>query len=235
MSEMDETNWRSVYRDLKAKIDDGRLPPGAALPTQAGLAFDYNVGRHVIRRALCVLSRDGYVTSWQGRGACVSDPRIPFQIGTRTRFNENLRRIGRCSETRFLGTRSRLSTEAVAELLGLTRRDKVVITEVLRLVDGRPLALTRHYFDLKRFPRIQDDIEQAGSITKAFETNGITDYLRLETRVETRRPQPSEMIILDIPMSQPVLVMTGQDIDSRGRPVDISETVVRGDRIRLLI
>ena len=119
----------------------------------------------------------------------------------------------------------------MTELLGLTRRDTVITAEVLRLVDGRPLALARHHFDPRRFPQIHDDIERAGSITKAFEATGIKDCLR----VETRRPGPSEMMVLDIPLSQPVLVMTGQNVDSWESPIEVAEMVVRGDRIQLLI
>ena len=230
MSEANRPAWRTVYRDLKARIGSGELPPGAALPTQSEIAQHYDV-----RRAIAALVDEQLVTSWQGKGAIVSEARIGYKISDRTRFGDNIRQFGRRGDTRLVGARRRPTADPVAGLLGVRPRDPVLIGEMLRLVDGRPAMLAYHHYDPRRFPTILDDIERTGSVTKAFEGLGVGDYLRAETIVETRLPTATEAAALEIPPSQPVFVVTGQNVDAEGRPLEVSQSISSGDRIRFFI
>lgn len=235
MSEGNGSAWRTIHQDLKAQIRDGKLRPGSALPTQSDLASRYRVGRHMVRRAITALAEERLVVSWQGKGAFVSESRIPYRISDRTRFGDNMLRVGRLSDVRLVGIRRRPTLDPVACLLGVTRRDPVLVGELLRLVDGLPTMLARHYYDPRRFPTIFEDIERTGSVTKAFRASGVMDYLRAQTIVETRMPTAHETSVLEIPPSQPVLVVTGQNTDAQGTPLEVSQAVWRGDRIQVLI
>ena len=62
-----------VASSLSREIAQGRLPPGAQLPTEQALAKTFGVSRNVIREAIARLRSEGRVWSQQGRGAFVSD------------------------------------------------------------------------------------------------------------------------------------------------------------------
>jgi GntR family transcriptional regulator len=60
-----------VAEDLRSKIADGELPPGAQLPSNAQLREIYSVSNTVIRDAMNQLRRDGLVIGQQGKGVFV--------------------------------------------------------------------------------------------------------------------------------------------------------------------
>ena len=62
-----------VASSLSREIAQGRLAPGAQLPTEQALAKTFGVSRNVIREAIARLRSEGRVWSQQGRGAFVSD------------------------------------------------------------------------------------------------------------------------------------------------------------------
>lgn len=227
--------WRTILDDLRSQIVDGRFAPGAPLPTQAALCRQYRAQRHSVRRAIRALTDEQLVVSWQGKGAIVLPNRVAYPINDRTRFSDNVRRGGHLGETRMLGTRRRVPTAAVSRLLGVTAREIVVVAELLRVVDGVPTILARHHYDARRFPTIADDIERTASVTRALATLGVADYRRDRTLVETRLPSAHEATILDIAPAQPVLVVTGRNVDRLGLPIEVSEAVSRGDRVQLVI
>ena len=66
-----------VASSLSREIAQGRLAPGAQLPTEATLAQTFGVSRNVVREAIARLRSEGRVWSQQGRGAFVSDAPPP--------------------------------------------------------------------------------------------------------------------------------------------------------------
>ena len=60
-----------LYRKLRRTLDDGTLEPGDRLPTERDLAQSYGTTRHLIRRAIQRLERDGRVLRYVGRGTFV--------------------------------------------------------------------------------------------------------------------------------------------------------------------
>ena len=66
-----------VASSLSREIAQGRLAPGAQLPTEQALAQTFGVSRNVIREAIARLRSEGRVWSQQGRGAFVSESPPP--------------------------------------------------------------------------------------------------------------------------------------------------------------
>ncbi|NOY40740.1 MAG: GntR family transcriptional regulator [Planctomycetes bacterium] len=72
-----DTDGRSKYKMLRdhlvAQMEEGRLAPGQALPTEQTLAESIGVSRSTVRQALGMLEREGLVRREQGRGTFVHD------------------------------------------------------------------------------------------------------------------------------------------------------------------
>jgi GntR family transcriptional regulator, transcriptional repressor for pyruvate dehydrogenase complex len=62
-----------VASSITREIAQGRLRPGAQLPTEQALATTFGVSRNVVREAIARFRSEGRVWSQQGRGAFVSD------------------------------------------------------------------------------------------------------------------------------------------------------------------
>lgn len=69
-----------VANSINAAIEEGRLPSGARLPTEAELSETFGVARTVVREAISLLRYDGVIESRRGVGAFVAD------ISRRTAF-----------------------------------------------------------------------------------------------------------------------------------------------------
>ncbi len=59
---------------FRERILDGRLPPGARLPTELELAQEHEISRDTVRQALALLVSEGLLKRVQGRGTFVRQP-----------------------------------------------------------------------------------------------------------------------------------------------------------------
>jgi GntR family transcriptional repressor for pyruvate dehydrogenase complex len=73
-----------VVDRIAADIREGRLEPGARLPTEQKMIAALGVSRTVVREAIAALRAQGLVTTRQGVGAFVADSalRPPFRLET---------------------------------------------------------------------------------------------------------------------------------------------------------
>lgn len=65
---------QAVVDALAARVHDGRLVPGAQLPTEGGLMVEFGVSRTVVREALSRLQAEGLVQTRHGIGSFVREP-----------------------------------------------------------------------------------------------------------------------------------------------------------------
>ncbi|MDR7279129.1 GntR family transcriptional regulator [Catenuloplanes atrovinosus] len=59
---------RRIADDLSARIADGRMRPGQALPSESALSTSYGVARGTVRHALASLEGAGLVEARRGKG-----------------------------------------------------------------------------------------------------------------------------------------------------------------------
>src|ERR687892_118926 len=86
---------RRLERALRDAIHDGRLRPGAALPSSRGLARELGVSRGVVGAAYAQLGAEGYLVVRQGATVRVADvdaaPAAAVQPAADPRPRYNLR------------------------------------------------------------------------------------------------------------------------------------------------
>lgn len=63
--------FRRIADDLREEILDGRLAPGARLPSENDLAAQYTTTRATVRKAIALLRGEGYIAGAQGSGSYV--------------------------------------------------------------------------------------------------------------------------------------------------------------------
>jgi GntR family phosphonate transport system transcriptional regulator len=211
--------WRQIAGRIERQIAEGRLPPGARLPTEAALSANFAVNRHTVRRALEELSRAGLVRVEQGRGSFVAEDVLDYTVEPRTRFTEWIRRHNKEPSGQVLALRETAVDSQVAAGLGLRSGARVVLLERLGLADGRPVGLTRHYFP-PRLRGILDALRTHARITEALQAVGVSDYLRQITRVTARLPTATEATLLHTARNRPVLVAENVNVDRAGAVVE---------------
>jgi GntR family transcriptional regulator len=66
-----QPRYRAIAEELRKRIQDGAIPPGALLPPESALIREFAVSRGTIREAIATLRTNGLVTTEQGRGTYV--------------------------------------------------------------------------------------------------------------------------------------------------------------------
>ncbi len=227
--------WTSIRDHLADEIANGHYVPGDRLPTEAQLAGRFGVNRHTVRRALAALSESGAVHSRRGAGVFVQHRQMPYPIGKRVRFHQNLMAAGRVPEKRTLMLQTRASSPQEAEALGLAEGDKVHVYEGLSFSDEVPIALFRSVFPAERLPDMIAALRDTGSVTAALAAHGIDDYTRARTEITAKPADATLAAQLRLSPGAPILRSVGVNVDADGMALEYGRTWFAGDRVTLTL
>lgn len=229
------SRWRRVADVIRGCIGDGSI--AGMLPPETELAARYGVNRHTVRRAISSLAAEGLVHAERGRGTYVHTlpSRIVYPIGERARFSENMLKqslepVGRLIRAERVAANAKIASHLQCRVgASLHRLDS------LKVVDGVPLSRSTSFFPAERFPGIIDAYAETGSITLAFQREGVTDYRRQETRLTAERILPGDAELLSCPVDAIVLVSEAVDVDLDGLPIQTIRTKFLADRVELVL
>ncbi len=228
--------WRRIADALAASIDRGEHPAGETLPAASEVATRYGVHRHTVRQAYLHLQDLGLVSIERGRGTLVTGRRFPYRIGRRVSFRENFRETGLPVEGEILRGYVTRGPASVAESLGAPAHADLWRIRTRSSAGGKRISTALHYLDAARFPRFGQALADArASITAALRSQGISDYVRLSTRVTARAATAEEAALLDIEPGAPCLRALGIDGEANGRPLQVVDTLFVAERVELLI
>lgn len=227
--------WRSVASALREDIRSGRLMTGQQLMTELDMASHFDVSRFTVRRALAELEKEGLVRIEHGRGLFVAEDAIPYALGERTRWTENMSRASLESQRRVLAASIEEADAATQRSLELPRGAEVVVVDSMGEVSGRPLSMGRNFFPAYRFRGIDELLRLNPSRTVAYRAFGIDDYKRKSTRIIARLPSVREAKTLKLPKTRPVIEIHKIDVDNDGRPISFGISCFSGDRVQLVI
>src|SRR3954471_21065856 len=127
--------YQEIAEDLRARIQDGDLAPGARLDTQRQLAAGFGVTLMTLRQGLDVLEREKLIARRHGLGTFVAAPSIDYDILQLRRFAGDLSAQGEHVTTRLLGSEFIGGARRETAALGLGRGARLLAVERLRLVD----------------------------------------------------------------------------------------------------
>ncbi len=224
--------WRRIELTLLAEIKQGMWARGAQLPSEPVLADRFGVNRHTVRRAMAALVQSGIVRIEKGRGSFVHDHRILYEIGSRTRVDENLKRQHRGHSGVLLADFQMPAPADIAKRLEVEVGSLLVVLDTLNETDGMPLSLVRTYLPADRFQNfVQAYKEHGQSMTSAFEHCGVVDFSRKSTDISARMPDNLEATRLKMPENIPVVISETVDIDGDKRAIKYGLALFPSDRV----
>ncbi|WP_344149623.1 GntR family transcriptional regulator [Kribbella yunnanensis] len=237
--------YRQVAADLRGKISDGTYPAGAKLPSERTLIGAYDVSRITIREAIAVLRSEGLVVAEHGRGVFVRATASVVRL-SRTRLSKAARDA---NQAYFLGDATANSFNPTvqvtirfeeaspdhAAVLDVPAGSELLVRERLMLADGQPmqLATSRLPRDLTRGTQAEEMDTGPGGIYSRLEEAGYKPS-RYTELVKTRMPNRDETTALQLRAGVPVLVVQRVAYDSSGRPIEVNEMTLTGDRYELV-
>ena len=226
--------WRRAEHAITAAIETGYFGPGDQLPPEHRLASDLGAHRHTVRRAIENLVGRGVLEIRRGRGTFVVGQPIPYRIGPRSRFTENIAALGLKPEVKVLRSAIVEADTETARWLRLDTGADVVRLELLRSGDGIPIVYARHSMPAERFADFAERFEDIRSITRTFASYGLEGYARKATRISARLPTAQEAGDLTIPASAPILFWMSVNADKDGRPINLDASTFAASRIDIV-
>jgi GntR family phosphonate transport system transcriptional regulator len=126
----------------------------------------------------------------RGAGVFVQHRQMPYPIGKRVRFHQNLLAAGRVPEKRVLMLQTRAASPQEAEALQLAEGARVHVYEGLSLSDDVPIALFRSVFPAERLPDMLNALRDTGSVTAASPHTASTTIPAHGPKSRPNRPMP---------------------------------------------
>jgi GntR family transcriptional regulator len=225
-----------VRRVLTARISAGQLRPGQRLGAERALAADLGVSRATLRQALAVLADSGVVRRVPGRGGgtFVSQDKIERDTSRVVGIPALLRSQGVVAGTRVISAGLSAAEEPVARALGLRAGDLVVDLLRIRLADGSPIVVEHARFPADRFLGLLE-LPLGGSVYELLEAHFGARPAEAVEQIEVVTASPDEAQVLDVQAGSPLLAITRTTTDPDGVPMEFSQDLFRGDRIRIVV
>lgn len=228
--------WRQIADRIRAAISNGDYDGTGMVPPETVLAEKFGVNRHTVRSALAALGQEGIVRAVQGRGTLIERrERLNFPISRRTRFTQGIGDQAREMQGLLLSFAEEAASNEIARRLTLAAGVPVLRLEALRKADGRPVSRSSSWFPADRFRGIDAAFRQTGSITAAFRTLGVSDYLRVSTEITASHADAGDLADLALSPGAIVLVTTALNADPAGVPIQYSVSRFPADTVQFTI
>ncbi|GAB3277165.1 GntR family transcriptional regulator [Actinocorallia lasiicapitis] len=240
---MTQPAYLRIADDLRQQIRDGRLEPGAKLPSRHQLAATYSVSDGVAVNAVRVLVGEGAVVSRSGSGTYVRE-RPPLRRLTRSWYRDQRRdspfRADMAAQSRSGGWESSSETVAappeIADRLALEPGGQVMRTHYVFTADGDPVMLSTSWEPLiltgGTDVMMPEDGPYAGrGVVERMRAIGVE--IRLATEIVTARAVlADEARELGTAIGSTVIVIQ-RTYTTDERPVETANIVVPVDRYEL--
>lgn len=153
--------YGQIYEDLLAQIEGGEYPYQGFIPSEAELCERYKCSHNTARRAVRLLTQEGYVQPINGKGVRViylPADREDFSIGGIETFKEAARRNDFEVVTKVIGLEQEVVTPTFARESGFPEGSTVTHVDRVRMIDGRAQILDRNWYLTELVPDITPEI-----------------------------------------------------------------------------
>ncbi len=144
--------YKQMYTSLKKDIKDGKYKPGTFLPTEAEMEAEYGVSRTTVRKAISLLTNEGYLSVTQGRGTEVQDISTSQHLNKITSFTETLRQRRHRVTTQGLALEKIPAPSFIRDILSLKEGDFVYHIQRVQCADGKPICIIENYLAANLVP-----------------------------------------------------------------------------------
>jgi GntR family transcriptional regulator len=223
-----------VYQDIKEKIGNGEYMPGDLLPTEPNLENEFSVSRTTIRKAIDLLSKDGYVSTQQGRGTEVLNPRTTQKLNFITSFSATLESQGGQVDSKGTHIDFVSPPKNVAKKLMIEEHEEVVRVQRVQCYNGKPLCIMTNYLKKTIAPDLPFYTGSFVSLYQLLLEKYNIAFDSAEERISADNSNFTEAQVLDVPVGTALLVSNRTSYLS-GQPVAFANLKIIGNKYNFYI
>lgn len=223
-----------IYEDIAARIRTGEIEAGTLLPSELDLSESYQTSRETIRKALKMLSEEGYIQKIQGKGSIVLDIRkIDFPISGLVSFKELAKKMGHRAKTYVKVFEEKKVDQALFKKINFGLNEKVWEIRRVRQVDGEHVILDKDHISQRLIPGLSEEICNDSIFEYIEEELGLTiSFAKKEILVE--EPTAEDRELLDLEGFHNVVVVRSQVYLEDASQFQFTEARHRPDKFRFV-
>ncbi|MBR4456774.1 MAG: UTRA domain-containing protein [Solobacterium sp.] len=216
---MPTSRYEPIYRRIKREIEDGTHSFGDFLPSENAYAARFSCSRNTVRRALSLLTSEGYLLPQHGRGVEViyrnDSGKSLFSIGGIESFSEAAERNGLSFTTEVITFETIKADNPLSMMSGFDAGTELFHIERLRRIKKKAIILDENWFLCSEASGLTEEIA-AKSIYTYLETELGMNITTSKRRVTAEKATDPDRKHLDLHGLDFVLVVSGQVFNSRG-------------------
>lgn len=222
-----------VYQMLKDEIQNCRKV-GDVLPPEPALEKKFGVSRITIRKAIGMLSEQGYVSVRQGYGTTVTSPKAIHRLNHINSVTETLRKAGYrvCSEN--ITVDSCVPDQDIIKLLEAGEGTQFTRMQRILIANNQPISIVTNYMVPQLVPGLSKNLENFDSLYALLETkykitfDYATDYITAKSAdfLQARALQ----VLVDAP-----LISIRRVLYSKGRPIMCDDLLIEPSRYQFSV
>ncbi|MFS0856467.1 MULTISPECIES: trehalose operon repressor [Paenibacillus] len=223
-----------IYEDIAARIRTGEIEAGTLLSSELDLSESYQTSRETIRKALKMLSEEGYIQKIQGKGSIVLDIRkIDFPISGLVSFKELAKKMGHRAKTYVKVFEEKKVDQALFKKINFGLNEKVWEIRRVRKVDGEHVILDKDHISQRLIPGLSKEICNDSIFEYIEEELGLTiSFAKKEILVE--EPTAEDRELLDLEGFHNVVVVRSQVYLEDASQFQFTEARHRPDKFRFV-
>ena len=216
---MPTAKYEAIYRSIKRDIETGIYKYGDFLPSENTYTERFGCTRNTIRRALSVLTSEGYLLPQHGRGVeVIYSPQANkslFTIGGIESFAEAAARNNIQTVTRLISFEEIKADEAISLKTGFDIGEELYLIRRVRTFDQRAIIYDTNVFLRSETEGLNEEIAKQ-SIYRYLEQELHMNITTSRRRVTAEKASREDRKYLDLGEYDFVLTVTGQVFNSRG-------------------
>lgn len=219
---MAEPKYIKVVALIKKRINDGTYPSGSLISKREELAVELNVSRMTVKKALDILTVDGFVLPKRGIGTLVRPQRIrhknPLPLSSYGGLSNDL---GVPVESTVITFDITFPNPEVQEALELDENQPVYEILRLRVVEGKPYGLEHTFLVASTFPNLDKKVFD-GSFYRYLQQNMGLTIGGANRSISAEKPDKNDQKYLQSAPDDPVLQVKQTVYLDDGQPFEMS-------------
>lgn len=187
-----------IHNDIVQKIESGEIVPDSLLPSENELKDRYNTSRETIRKALNLLSQNGYIHKVRGKGSIViKSTKIDFPVSGLVSFKELADKMGNKPRTIVQELELVKPEVYIQKQLNLSSRDSVWKVYRIRELDGEKVIFDKDYINKKYVPSLTSEVCE-NSIYEYLENDLQLNISFAKKEIIVEEPSEEDRQLLDL-------------------------------------
>lgn len=223
-----------IYDYFKDKIENGYYKPGDLLPPEPELERMFSVSRTTVRKAVDLLSREGFLKAQQGRGTVVTDNKTMQNLNYVTSTSETLTNKGYISKPKNIYIDTIPADKFISSHLNVDEGTSVIRIQRIQLANNDPIAILKNFFEIDAVPNIIKKQHKIKSVYSFLESEYGINIDSATEHISAKNATFEESQMLNIPVGSALIDMKRMTY-SGGKPISVEYSHIIGNKYELTV